>query len=81
MAYYPTQEDIMALSFPMKILHVKILLLNENFQTIYEMKHEYLSGDISTNVDSDIRNTLSMSLGVINKNVGISEDKLLWINQ
>lgn len=40
MAYYPSQEEIKALSFPTKILHVKVLLLNDNFQTIYEMKHE-----------------------------------------
>ena len=40
MAYYPTQVDIDALKFPQKILHVKILLLNEKFQTVYEMKHE-----------------------------------------
>lgn len=81
MAYYPTQEDIMMLSFPEKILHVKILLLNDKFQTIYEMKHEYISGNLSTNVNSDIRNTLNMTLGVINKNVGISENRLLWIDQ
>lgn len=81
MAYYPTQRDIDALSFPEKILYAKILLLNDNFQTVYEMKHEYVSGQMSTNVDSDIRNTFSMTLAVINKNVGIEEDKLLWINR
>ena len=81
MAYYPSQEEIKALSFPTKILHVKVLLLNDNFQTIYEMKHEQISGNISTDVGSDIRNTLSITLGVLNKNVGVSENRLLWINQ
>ena len=81
MAYYPTQIDIEALSFSEKILYAKILLLNDNFQTIYEMKHEYVSGEISTNVDSDIRNTMSMTLAVVDKNVGIEEDKLLWIDK
>lgn len=81
MAYYPTQTDITALSFPEKILYVKILLLNENFQTVYEMKHEFVSGDISTNVDSDIRNTMSMTLLASNQNVSFAEDRLLWINQ
>lgn len=81
MAYYPTQRDIDALAFPEKILYTKILLLNDNFQTIYEMKYEFISGQLSTNVDSDIRNTFSMTLGVIDKNVGIEEDKLLWINR
>lgn len=81
MAYYPTQRDIDALAFSEKILYTKILLLNDNFQTIYEMKYEFISGQLSTNVDSDIRNTFSMTLGVIDKNVGIEEDKLLWINR
>lgn len=81
MAYYPTQVDIQALNFPTKILYVKILLLNEQFQTIYEMKHEYVSGEISTNVDSEIRNTMSMTLAVRNQNVSFAEDRLLWINQ
>lgn len=81
MAYYPTQRDIDALAFSEKILYTKILLLNENFQTIYEMKYEFVSGQMSTNVDSDIRNTFSMTLAVIDKNVGIEEDKLLWINR
>lgn len=81
MAYYPTQEDIHALFFTEKIWYVKIVLLNDKFQRIYEMKHEFISGSLSTNVDSDIRNTFSMTLGVINKTVGIEEDKLLWINR
>lgn len=81
MAYYPTQRDIDALAFPEKILYTKILLLNDNFQTIYEMQYEFISGQLSTNVDSDIRNTFSMTLAVINSNVGIEEDKLLWINR
>lgn len=81
MSYYPTQRDIDALAFPEKVLYTKILLLNDNFQTIYEMKYEFISGQLSTNVDSDIRNTFSMTLGVIDKNVGIEEDKLLWINR
>lgn len=81
MAYYPTKRDIDALTFPEKILYTKILLLNDNFQTIYEMKYEFISGQLSTNVDSDIRNTFSMTLGVIDKNIGIEEDKLLWINR
>jgi len=81
MAYYPTQRDIDALTAPEKILYAKILLLNDNFQTIYEMKHEFVSGQLSTNVDSDIRNTFSMTLAVINNNVGIEEDKLLWIDK
>lgn len=81
MAYYPTQLDIDALSFPEKTLYTRILLLNDNFQTVYEMKYEYISGEMSTDVDSDIRNTMSMTLAVINKNIGISEDRLLWINR
>lgn len=81
MAYYPTQRDIEALSFPEKILYTKVLLLNDNFQTVYEMEYEFVSGQLSTNVDSDIRNTFSMTLAVINPNVGIEEDKLLWINR
>ena len=81
MAYYPTQTDIHALSFPEKILYVKILLLNEKFQTVYEMQHEYVSGDMSTNVDSDIRNTFNMNLYVNHRNTGIAEDKLLWIDK
>ena len=81
MPYYPTQLDIQALSFPNKTLYLKLLLLNDKFQTVYEMKYEYISGEISTDIDSDIRNTMSMTLAVINKNIGISEDRLLWINQ
>lgn len=81
MAYYPTQEDIRALFFTEKIWYVKIVLLNDKFQHVYEMKHEFISGSLSTNVDSDIRNTFSMTLGVVNKAVGIEEDKLLWINR
>lgn len=81
MAYYPTQEDIRALYFSEKTWYVKIVLLNDKFQQVYEMKHEFISGNLSTNVDSDIRNTFSMTLGVINKIVGIEEDKLLWINK
>ena len=81
MAYYPTMTDLQYLYFSEKIWHVKVVLLNEKFQQIYEMKHEFISGNISTNVDSDIRNTLSLTLGVINKMVGIEEDKLLWINR
>lgn len=81
MAYYPTQADIDALSFPEKTLYAKILLLNDNFQTIYEMNHEFISGEMSINVDSEIRNTFSMTLAVTDRNVGIEEDKLLWINR
>ena len=81
MAYYPSQNDLQALCFSEKIILVKLVLLNENYQTIYEMKHEFISGEMSTDIDSDIRNTLSMSLAVHNKNVGIAEDKLLWINK
>lgn len=81
MAYYPTQRDIDVLSSPEKILYAKILLLNENLQTVYEMKHEYVSGQMSTNIDSDIRNTCSLTLAVIDKNVGLEEDKLLWVNR
>lgn len=81
MAYYPTQTDIRALSFPEKILYVKVLLLNQQFQTVYQMQHEYVSGESSTNVDSDIRNTFNMTLHVRNNNVGIAEDKLLWIDK
>lgn len=81
MAYYPSQNDLQALCFSEKIILVKLVLLNENYQTIYEMKHEFISGEMSTDTDSDIRNTLSMSLAVHNKNVGIAEDKLLWINK
>ena len=81
MAYYPTQRDIDVLSSPEKTLYAKILLLNENLQTVYEMKHEYVSGQMSTNIDSDIRNTCSLTLAVIDKNVGLEEDKLLWVNR
>lgn len=81
MAYYPTQRDIEALSFPEKILYTKVLLLNDNFQTVYEMEYEFVSGQLSTNVDSDIRNTFSMTLAIIDSNVCIEEDKLLWINR
>lgn len=81
MAYYPTNEDLRALCFSEKFWSVKLVLLNNNFQKVYEMKHEFISGNLSTNVDSDIRRTLNMKLGVINKNVGIAEDKLLWLNR
>ena len=81
MAYYPTQEDIQALFFTEKIWYVKIVLLNDKFQHVYEMKHEFISGSLSTNVDSDIRNTFSMTLGIVNKTIGIEEDKILWINK
>lgn len=77
----PTQRDIDVLSSPEKTLYAKILLLNENLQTVYEMKHEYVSGQMSTNIDSDIRNTCSLTLAVIDKNVGLEEDKLLWVNR
>ena len=81
MPYYPTQEDINVLSFNEKTWYVKIILLNNKFQRVHEMKYEFISGSLSTNVDSDIRNTFSMTLGVINKSVGIEEDKMLWINR
>lgn len=81
MTYYPTQRDIDALTAPEKNLYAKILLLNENFQTVYEMKHEFVSGQLSTNIDSDIRNTFNMTLAVLNDSVGIEEDKLLWIDK
>lgn len=81
MAYYPTNADIQALYFSEKTWYVKIVLLNDKFQQVYEMKHEFISGSLSTNIDSDIRNTFSMTLGVHNKLVGIEEDKLLWINR
>lgn len=81
MAYYPTQEDIEALYFSEKIWYVRLVLLNDKFQKVYEMKHEFISGSMSTDINSDIRNTFSMTLGVINKNVGIAEDKLLWLNR
>ena len=81
MAYYPTQVDLQALSFPEKTLYTKVLLLNDNFQTIYEMKYEYVSGELSINTDSDIRRIFSMTLAETNYNIGIVEDKLLWINK
>lgn len=81
MAYYPTNEDIQALYFTEKIWYVRIVLLNEKFQQVYEMQHEFVSGSMSINTDSDIRRTFSMTLGVINKNVGIAEDKILWLNR
>ena len=81
MAYHPTNEDLRALYFTEKLWSVRLVLLNNNFQKVQEMKHEFISGNLSTNVDSDIRRTLNMTLGVINKNVGIAEDKLLWLNR
>ena len=81
MTYYPTNDDLRKLYYPEKIWYVKILLLNDKFQRVYEMKHEFISGSLSTNIDSDIRHTFSMKLGVTNKNIGIEEDKLLWINR
>ena len=81
MAYYPTNEDIQALYFTEKMWYVRLVLLNEKFQQVYEMQHEFVSGSMSINTDSDIRRTFSMTLGVINKNVGIAEDKILWLNK
>ena len=81
MAYYPTQEDLRALAFTEKMWYVRIVLLNEKLQKVYEMKHEFISGSTSIDINSDIRRTLSMVLGVVDKNVGISEDRLLWLNR
>lgn len=78
--YYPTQDDIRALLFPQKTMYTKIVLLNDKFQSVYEMQYEYLSGDTSTNVDSDIRNTLGMTLIAKDKSISFAEDRKLWIN-
>lgn len=79
--YYPTQTDIRALYANEKILYTKLVLLNEQFQTVYEMTQECISSDISTNVDSDVRHTLNMTLAVKNQRTGIAEDRLLWIDK
>lgn len=79
--YYPTQNDIRALLFHNKEMYVRILLLNDQFQTVYEMNYEYISGDISINIDSDIRNVLSMALFAKDRSVGFAEDRKLWINK
>ena len=62
-------------------MYVRILLLNDQFQTVYEMNYEYISGDISINIDSDIRNVLSMALFAKDRSVGFAEDRKLWINK
>ena len=81
MAYYPTQTDIRLLHFNEKSIHVKIVLLNESYKIISEMRGQFISGSISMDVDSDIRNTLTISLAITSESFNIGEDKQLWINQ
>ena len=80
MPYYPTQKDIQSLGFSEKMLLVKIVLLNKQFQSVYELNYEYISGDMTTDTDSDIRNTFSMTLAACDEKTGIAEDKKLWID-
>jgi len=81
MPYYPTQKDIQALGFSEKIILVRIVLLNNQLQSVYELKYEYISGDMTTDTDSDIRNTFSMTLAACDESVGIAENKKLWIDK
>ena len=75
MPYYPTQKDIQALGFSEKIILVRIVLLNNQLQSVYELKYEYISGDMTTDTDSDIRNTFSMTLAACYERVRIAENK------
>lgn len=81
MFYYPTQKDIEVLKFTEKTILAKVVLLNQSFRALYEFNTEYISGDISIDTDSDIRNTLSLSLLVLDDSISFAEDKKLWIDK
>lgn len=81
MPYYPSQTDINALFYHGKTLKTKIALLNTSFQTIHKIEGALLTLDLNTDVDADIRTTVSMSLAITDDSIGIGEDKAFWINR
>ena len=79
--YFPTQEDINLMKQKTNTVMVDVEVLDMNFRTIGVVTGEITDENMSFDVDSDIRKSMSLSFVVKNNTINIGSDKKLWINR